>query len=100
MSAQRVEGERRWNIKPQYLHPSVIEGGTLGVSVEKGERGSAVVITASWPGAAKDAATQPELESRISAMARKMGQVCGLTEPTVACTVTPAGAGARPCAAP
>ena len=85
MSARRVEGERRWTIGPQFLHPSVVQGGTLGVRIEKGEKASTVRVTATWPGSPKAKEVQPELESRVTAMASKIAQVCGVTQPAVKC---------------
>lgn len=92
MSAKRVEGERRWVIGPQYLHPSVKAGGSLGVKFEKGEQATLVKVTATWPGGKKPADVQPELESRLVSMVRKLSQICGVVKADVACTVTePAG---------
>jgi hypothetical protein len=97
MSAKRVEGERRWTIGPQFLHPSVVQGGTLGVRIEKGEKASTVRIIATWPGAPKAKDLQPELESRVTAMASKMAQVCGVTQPTVKCELKDAAGKATSC---
>ena len=90
MSAKRVEGERRWTIGPQYLHPSVARSGTLGVSFEKAADRSTVKVTATWPGGPKAKDVQPELEERVRAMAGKLAQICGVVKAEVRCEVNAA----------
>lgn len=93
MSAKRVEGERRWTIGPQYLHPSVKAGGTMGVRFEKDAAGTTVRVTATWPGGKKDAQVQPELERRLRDVAQKLAQICGVVRAEVACSVDGAPCG-------
>lgn len=98
MSAKKVEAERRWNIGPQYLHPSVKAGGTLGVRFEKGEQSTLVRVTATWPGDRKPKDVQPELEQRVVAMVSKLSQICGVVKADVKCTVTGPGGKSSACA--
>jgi len=90
MSAKRVDGERRWTIGPQYLHPSVKAGGTFGVRFEKGEQATVVRVTATWPGARKAAEVQGELEQRLTSVVSKLSQICGVVKADVACSVVDA----------
>ena len=99
MSAKRVDAERRWNIGPQYLHPSVKAGGTLLVRFEKGEQSTTVRVTATWPGERKSKEVQPEIEARLMAMASKLSQICGVVKAEVKCTVTDPGGKAGRCGA-
>ena len=101
MSAKKVETERRWTIGPQYLHSAIVQGGTLGVRFDKGEKASVIRVTATWPGERKPADVQPEIEQRMVAMVTKMAQLCGVTQAAVTCTVTdPAGKAAACTPAP
>lgn len=86
MSAKRVEKQRRWHIGPQFLHPTVKEGGAVELEVKMGTTESVVVVRASWLGGAKEEKTQVEIESRFQAIAAKMAQMCGVIAPTVKCT--------------
>lgn len=97
MSAKKVESERRWKIGPQFLHPSVVQGGSLEVAMRKGKDESLILVTASWPGGLKAKELQAELADRVSSMARKMAQICGVTRPTVRCVSTAPGAGPSDC---
>ena len=99
MSAKRVEKERRWNIGPQYLHPSVAKDGAFTVEHVKTGEHTTVTVVVSWPGALKAPAVQAELEERLRAMVTKMTQLCGVLKPALTCTVSSAGAAAAPCAA-
>jgi hypothetical protein len=99
MSAKRLEKERRWKIGPQFIHPSIVEGGTVGVELKKGEHGTSVEVRVSWPGAPKADVEQSEVEERVSLVAGKMAQMCGVTQPEVRCELVPAGGAARACAA-
>lgn len=99
MSAKKVETERRWVIGPQYLHSAVVTGGTFGVRFDKGEKATAVKVTATWPGGRKDQDIQPELELRMVAVVTKIVQLCGSAQAKVTCTVQEPGAAAAPCAA-
>ena len=99
MSAKRVEKERRWMIGPQFLHPSLVPAGTLEVEMKPGEGETLVQVTARWPGAAKDRPVQAELEDRITAIASKLAQMCGVITPTVRCRVGSPGGSTGPCAA-
>lgn len=98
MSAKKVDNERRWTIGPQFLHPSVVKGGTFGVKLEKGEKASLVRITATWPGAPKAKDVQVELQSRLTAMAAKMAQICGVTRPEVKCELKDLSGKTQACA--
>lgn len=98
MSAKRVEKERRWKIGPQFLHPSLVPAGTLEVEMRPGEKETVVQVTARWPGAAKEKLVQSELEDRITAIASKLAQMCGVVTPTVRCTLSSAGASPSACA--
>jgi hypothetical protein len=98
MSAKRIEKQRRWKIGPQFIHPSVVEGGTVGVELKKGEHDTTIEVRVTWPGAPKAAVEQGEVEERVSLMAGKMAQMCGVTQPAVRCDLFPAGGAARPCA--
>lgn len=100
MSAKPRPNERAWNIGPQFLHPSVVPDGTLGVEFIKAPDGTTVRVLATWPGSPKEEATQLELEERLRAMARKMAQLCGVTQPEVKCLRTPAKGQASPCPTP
>lgn len=91
MSAKPKEGERAWNIAPKFLHPSIATDGSLSVRFEKLERESKIVVLATWAGAPKEKAIQDELEERLRAMAHKMAQLCGVTNPQVLCQRTPSG---------
>jgi hypothetical protein len=91
MSAKRVEKERRWTIGPQFLHPSLVPAGTLEVQMKPDERETLVVVTARWPGAPKDAPVQAELEDRVTAIASKLAQMCGVITPTVRCRLASGG---------
>ncbi len=97
MSAKRVEKDRRWTIGPQFLHPSIVPAGTLAVEMKPGERDTTVQVTARWPGAAKERAVQSELEDRVTAIASKLAQMCGVTAPAVRCTLSNAGAAPAAC---
>lgn len=97
MSAKRAEPERRWVIGSQFLHASVAKGGTLGVKLEKGERSTQVRVTATWPGEKKPKQVQEEIESRLSSMAAKMAQICGVIRPEVKCEVKDASGKAAAC---
>jgi hypothetical protein len=97
MSAKKVDGERRWVIGPQYLHPSVIEGGAFGIRFEKGEKETAIKVDATWTGGKKPAALQPELEARVMAMVTKVTQLCGAFGAKVSCSVQEAGGAAEAC---
>ena len=92
MSAKRVENERRWTIGPQFLHPSIAPEGRLSVEMKPTERETVVQVTAQWPGPAKEKAVQAELEDRITAIAGKIAQICGVITPAVRCTLSDAGA--------
>jgi len=92
MSAKQVEKERRWKIGPQFLHPSIAPAGTLGVEMKAGEQETLVEVTARWPGGAKEPAVEAELEARITAIASKLAQMCGVIAPKVRCTLSDAGA--------
>jgi hypothetical protein len=97
MSATKVEGERRWVIGPQFLHPSVVAGGAFGIRFDKGEKATALRVTATWPGGKKEPALQTELESRVVAMMTKTVQLCGSPKAAITCTVQAPGAAAEPC---
>ena len=92
MSAKRVENERRWTIGPQFLHPAIVPAGTLWIQMNATERETLVQVTARWPGPAKEKAVQAELEDRITAIAGKLAQICGVVTPAVRCTLSDAGA--------
>ncbi len=96
MSAKQVEKERRWNIGPQFLHPSLVPAGTLEIQMRPGEQQTLVQVTARWPGGPKDRALQDEIESRVTAIASKLAQICGVMTPAVRCTLS---AGVAPAAA-
>ncbi len=98
MSAKRVEKERRWTIGPQFLHPSLVPAGTLEVEMKPGERETLVQVTARWPGAPKEKPVQAELEERVTLIASKLAQICGVMTPTVRCLVGSGGVPAGPCA--
>jgi hypothetical protein len=98
MSAKRVEAERRWNIGPQYLHPTVKAGGSLDVKFEKGAGATQVRVSATWPGGPKPKDVQPEIEQRLVAMASKLAQICGVVRAEVKCTVTTAEGKSAACA--
>ena len=97
MSARRVEKERRWTIGPQFLHPAIVPAGTLTVEMKPGERETLVQVTARWPGAAKEAPVQAELEDRMTAIASKLAQMCGIITPVVQCTLSNGGAAPAAC---
>ena len=97
MSAKRVEKERRWTIGPQFLHPAIVPAGTLTVEMKPGERETLVQVTARWPGAAKEAPVQAELEDRMTAIASKLAQMCGIITPVVQCTLSNGGAAPAAC---
>jgi hypothetical protein len=97
MSAKRVENERRWTIGPQFLHPSIVPEGKLSVEMKPTERETVVQGTAQWPGPAKEKGVQAELEDRITAIAGKIAQICGVIAPTVRCTLSDAGAPSGAC---
>lgn len=101
MSAKRAEGAaRHWDIAPKFLHGALAKeaAATLTVDLDKQEKATQVMVRASWPGAPKEAEVQREIEERLRLMASKMAQTCGVIRPEVACTTTPAGAAAAPCA--
>lgn len=100
MSARRVEKERRWNIGPQFLHPSVVKGGTLTVEYRARGGQTLVVVEASWPGARKEPAVQAELQERVRGMVSKLVQICGVLKPELACRVAAAGAAPAACEPP
>jgi len=97
MSARRGEKERRWTIGPQFLHPSIVPAGTLTVEMKPGERETLVQVTARWPGAAKEAPVEAELEDRMTAIASKLAQMCGIIAPVVQCNLSSAGAAPAAC---
>ena len=97
MSAKQVEKERRWRIGPQFLHPALVPSGSLEVELRPGEVETRVQVTARWPGAPKERAVQDEVEARLTAIASKLAQMCGVTAPVVRCTLAPAGASPVPC---
>ena len=98
MSARRVEKERRWTIGPQFLHPSLVPAGTLEIEMRPDERETLVQVTARWPGAPKEKPVQTELEDRVTAIASKLAQMCGVVTPTVRCRIASGGGSAGPCA--
>ena len=97
MSAKRVENERRWTIGPQFLHPAIVPEGKLSVEMKPTERETLVQVTARWPGPAKEKTVEAELEDRISAIAGKLAQMCGVVTPAVRCTLSDAGAPPAAC---
>ncbi|MBI2373962.1 MAG: hypothetical protein HYV07_08190 [Deltaproteobacteria bacterium] len=97
MSAKRVEGQRVWNIGPQFLHSAVAKGGTLAVHFERAEQVTRVRVNVTFPGPLKAEAEQAEIESRLTSMAHKMTQICGVTKPMVRCEVSPSGGAKVPC---
>ena len=92
MSARRVENERRWTIGPQFLHPSLVPEGKLSVQMKAGEGETLVQVTAQWPGPAKEKAVQAEVEERLTVIASKLAQVCGVVSPVIRCTLSDGGA--------
>lgn len=88
MSAKRKDKERKWNIGPQFVHPSLLPDGTVQVELNRVDPQSAITITLTWSGPLKEKAIQSEIEQRAVAMAGKMAQMCGVTKPTVKCTTT------------
>ena len=91
MSARQVEKERRWNVGPQFLHPSIVPAGSLEIQMRPGEQQTIVQVTARWPGGPKDRAVEEEIESRVTAIASKLAQMCGVVTPAVRCTLGQAG---------
>lgn len=98
MSAKRIEQTRRWRIGPQFLHPSVVNGGSVTVEHVASTAKTTITVTAAWPGAPKEPVLQAELQERLTAMATKMAQLCGVTAPTLTCEVTAPQAAPAPCA--
>ncbi len=92
MSAKKQEGERRWVIAPQFLHPSLVPAGTIEVRLEKGEKASTVRVSVTFPGELKPADVQQTIEERLITMTGKLAQICGVVHPEVACSVTKGGA--------
>ena len=97
MSARRVENERRWTIGPQFLHPSIVPEGRLWIQMKPTESETLVQVTAQWPGPAKEKAVQAELEDRITLVAGKLAQMCGVVTPAVRCTLSDGGAAPGAC---
>ncbi len=88
MSAKRKDKERKWNIGPQFVHPSLLPDGTVQVELSRVDPQSSITITLTWSGPLKEKAIESEIEQRAVAMAGKMAQMCGVTKPTVKCTTT------------
>lgn len=99
MSAKKQEGERRWVIAPQFLHPSLVPSGTIEVRMEKGEKASTVRVNVSFPGELKPADVQRTIEERLITMTGKLAQICGVTHPEVSCTVSTKGGAPAQCSA-
>ncbi len=103
MSATRAAGPaRHWDIAPKFLHGALAKdtAAKLTVDLEKSDTATTVAVRTSFAGAPKEKATQAELEERLRLMATKMAQQCGVIKPELACTLTPAGGVAAPCAPP
>lgn len=103
MSAKRADGPaRHWDIAPKFLHGVLQKDGAaaLTVDLDKTDKAARVSVRAAWSGAAKDKATQGEIEERLRLMAAKMAQQCGVTKAELTCTTTPAGGTAAPCLPP
>ena len=99
MSAKRVEKERRWNIGPQFVHPSIVPGGTVQVEMKPATATTSVKLTVTWPGGLKEKAQQADIEERVALMAQKMAQTCGVTQPKTRCTIAASGQAAAACRA-
>lgn len=93
MSAKRRQGERRWDIGPQFIHPSIAKVGAVEVVMDK----ALIRVSVRWPGAPKDAEVQRTIEERVGDMTRKMAQICGVTQAQPTCTVQAPGKPAAPC---
>lgn len=100
MSAKRVEKERRWNIGPQFVHPSIVPAGTVRLEMKPATATTTVKLTVTWPGGLKEKAQQAEIEERVTLMAQKMAQTCGVTLPKVRCSVAAPGQAMAVCQAP
>ena len=96
MSARRVESERRWTIGPQFLHPSIVPEGRLWIQMKPTER-DAGAGDGPVAGPAKEKAVQAELEDRITLVAGKLAQMCGVVTPAVRCTLSDGGAAPGAC---
>lgn len=99
MSAKKQEGERRWVIAPQFLHPSLVPGGRIEVRMEKGEKASTVRVNVTFPGELKPAEVQQTIEERLITMTGKLAQICGVIHPEVSCLVSAKGAAPAKCSA-
>lgn len=97
MSAKRRDKERKWNIGPQFLHPSLLPDGTVLVELARGDKKGAIALQLDWAGGLKDKAVQSEIEQRAVAIVGKMAQMCGLTKPAVRCTTTVGNGAAAAC---
>lgn len=97
MSAKQVTGERVWNIGPQFIHPSIVEGGKVVVRIEKGEAKSTVFVVATWPGGLKPTEVQAEIEQRLTSMTSMMSLACGAPPSSSVCSAQPADAPAAAC---
>lgn len=99
MSAKRQEGERRWVIGPQFLHPSLVPGGLIEVRMEKGEKATTVRVSVAFPGELKPAEVQQTIEERLITMTGKLAQICGVVHPEVSCLVSSKGGAPAKCSA-
>lgn len=97
MSAKRIEPERRWSIKPQFLHPSLVPDGQIEIELSSHAESTRATVTARWPGPQKEAAMQAEIEERLRAMIEKMTQLCGVTRAPLRCEVATTGTPSAAC---
>lgn len=100
MSAKRAGTERRWDILPRFVHPSVVEGGAFTLVLATRPEGAEVNLTLRWRGAPQPDAVAAEVHARLGAVMEKLAQICGVLRPTWTCTRTAGGAPPRTCAPP
>lgn len=97
MSAKRKDKERVWAIGPQFVHPSLLPDGTVRVELAREAERSSIKVALAWSGPLKERAVEAEIEARVTAMAAKMAQMCGVLQAPVRCVTSTGGGPATAC---
>lgn len=88
---------RSWVIGGEKVHGTLTRDGGVWLKIEPKAGELEVRMHADWPGAPKEAAVQTELEQRLFDAVTRVARVCGIPNPPVSCTRTPAGGKPEQC---